>query len=107
MVKATIKMLEEKLDSAKDDLEGAKARIVWLEAKIGKDMQTNDRRTPTEVTALESTPVVEAPPPPVVTGPESAPVVPRPPAPTAPQSECDDEACRRHKQKPDSCVEPE
>ena len=59
------------------------------------------------VTALESTSVVRAPQFPVVTGPESAPVVPHPPAPTAPQSECDDEACRRHKQKPDSCVEPE
>ena len=49
--------------------------------------------------------MVRAPQFPVVTGPESAPVVPHPPAPTAPQSECDDEACRLHQQKPDSCVE--
>ena len=75
-----IKMLEENLNSAK-------ARIEWLEAANKNVMQTNDCRIPAEVTALESTSVVGAPPSPVVTGPDPAPVV-------APQSESVDEACR-------------
>ena len=95
-----IKMLEDNLHSAKEGLDGAKARIVWLESKIEQVTQTNDRRTPAEGTALESTSVVETPPPPVVTGPAPAPVV-------APQSESARAACLWHKDIPDSCVEPE
>ena len=95
-----IKMMEDDLRSAKEDLDGAKARIVWLESKIEQVTQTNDRRTPAEGTALESTSVVETPPPPVVTGPAPAPVV-------APQSESDRAACLWHTDIPDSCVKPE
>ena len=57
-------MLEDNLHSAKEGLDGAKARIAWLESKIEQVTRTNDRRTPAEGTALESTSVVETPPPP-------------------------------------------
>ena len=56
-------------------------------------MQTDDRGIPAVVTAPPQ-------PAPVVRAPHS-------PALTAPQSESDDEACRWHKHKPDSCVEPD
>ena len=95
-----INILEEKLHSAKDDLDGAKARIEMLEAEIEMVMQTKDRRIPAEVTALEFTSVVEAPPFPVVTGPAPAPVV-------APQSESADEPCRWHKQTEGPRVKPQ
>ena len=89
----TMKVMEENLHLAKEEICGAKARIEMLEADIKKVVQTDDRGIPA---------VVTAPPHPasVVRAPHS-------PALTAPQSESDDEACRWHKHKPDSCVEPD
>ena len=105
----TMKVMEENLHLAKEEICGSKARIEMLEADIKKVVQTDDRGIPAVVTAPpQPAPVVRAPQSPVVTAPESAPVVraPHSPALTAPQSESDDEACRWHKHKPDSCVEP-
>ena len=106
----TMKVMEENLHLAKEEICGAKARIEMLEADIKKVVQTDDRGIPAVVTAPpQPAPVVRAPQSPVVTAPESAPVVraPHSPALTAPQSESDDEACRWHKHVPDSCVEPD
>ena len=89
----TMKVMEENLHLAKEEICGAKARIEMLEADIKKVVQTDDRGIPAVVTAPpQPAPVVRAPQSPVV---------------TAPQSESDDEACRWHKHKPDSCVEPD
>ena len=110
MVEKTMKKVEERLHLAKEEICGAKARMEMLEADIKKVVQTDDRGIPAVVTAPpQPAPVVRAPQSPVVTAPESAPVVraPHSPALTAPQSESDDEACRWHKHKPDSCVEPD
>ena len=106
----TMKVMEENLHLAKEEICGAKARIEMLEADIKKVVQTDDRGIPAVVTAPpQPAPVVRAPQSPVVTALGSAPVVGAPlsPALTAPQSEADDEACRWHKYKPDSCVEPD
>ena len=98
----TMKVMEENLHLAKEEICGSKARIEMLEADIKKVVQTDDRGIPAVVTAPpQPAPVVRAPQSPVVTAPESAPVV------RAPQSESDDEPCRWHKHKPDSCVEPD
>ena len=97
----TMKVMEENLHLAKEEICGAKARIEMLEADIKKVVQTDDRGIPAVVTAPpQPAPVVRAPQSPVVTAPHS-------PALTAPQSESDDEACRWHKHKPDSYVEPD
>ena len=81
----TMKVMEENLHLAKEEICGAKARIEMLELLA--------RGIPAVVTAPpQPAPVVRAPQSPVV---------------TAPQSESDDEACRWHKHKPDSCVEPD
>ena len=81
----TMKVMEENLHLAKEEICGAKARIEMLELLA--------RGIPAVVTGTGSpAPVVRAPQSPVV---------------TAPQSESDDEACRWHKHKPDSCVEPD
>ena len=105
MVEKTMKKVEERLHLAKEEICGAKARMEMLEADIKKVVQTDDRGIPAVVTA----PPQHAPQSPVVTASESAPVVtaPHSPALTAAQSESDDEACRWHKYKPDSCVEPD
>ena len=93
MFEKTMKVMEENLHLAKEEICGAKARIEMLEADIKKVVQTDDRGIPAVVTAPpQPAPVVRAPQSPVV---------------TAPQSESDDEACRWHKHKPDSCVEPD
>ena len=93
VMKETMKGMEENLHLAKEEICGAKARIEMLEADIKNVVQTDDRGIPAVVTAPpQPAPVVRAPQSPVV---------------TAPQSESDDEACRWHKHKPDSCVEPD
>ena len=110
MFEKTMKVMEENLHLAKEEICGAKARIEMLEADIKKVVQTDDRGIPAVVTAPpQPAPVVRAPQSPVVTASESAPVVraPQLPALQARQSESDDEPCGWHKHKPDSCVEPD
>mgnify|MGYP006265459905 CR=1 FL=1 len=110
MFEKTMKVMEENLHLAKEEICGAKARMEMLEADIKKVVQTDDRGIPAVVTAPpQPAPVVRAPQSPVVTARESAPVerAPHSPALTAPQSESADELCRWHKHKPDSCVEPD
>ena len=93
MFEKTMKVMEENLHLAKEEICGAKARIEMLEADIKKVVQTDDRGIAAVVTAPpQQEPVVRAPQSPVV---------------TAPQSESDDEPCGWHKHKPDSCVEPD
>ena len=109
MFEKTMKVMEENLHLAKEEICGAKARMEMLEADIKKVVQTDDRGTPAVVTAPpQPAPVVRAPQSPVVTARESAPVerAPHSPALSAPESEpVVTEPCRWHKHKPDSCVE--
>ena len=93
MFEKTMKVMEENLHLAKEEICGAKARIEMLEADIKKVVQTDDRGIPAVVTAPpQPAPVVRAPQSPVV---------------TAPQSESGDEPCGWHTHQPDSCVEPD
>ena len=64
----TMKVMEENLHLAKEEICGAKARIEMLEADIKKVVQTDDRGIPAVVTAPpQPAPVAEAPQSPVVT----------------------------------------
>ena len=90
-MKVLVLGFEERIKMLEENLHSSKARIEWLEAVNKNVVQTNGCRILAEVTASESTPVVEAPPSPVITGPEPAPVV-------APQTESVDETCGWHKQ---------
>ena len=107
MFEKTMKVMEENLHLAKEEICGAKARIEMLELLA--------RGIPAVVTGTGSpAPVVRAPQSPVVTALGSAPVVGAPlsPALTAPQSEAkwrgeDEDDCRWHKHKPESVVDPD
>ena len=109
MFEKTMKVMEENLHLAKEEICGAKARMEMLEADIKKVVQTDDRGIPAVVTAPpQPAPVVRAPQSPVVTARESAPVerAPHSPALSAPESEpVVTKPCGWHKHKPDSCVE--
>ena len=109
MFEKTMKVMEENLHLAKEEICGAKARIEMLEADIKNVVQTDDRGIPAVVTAPpQPAPVVRAPQSPVVTARESAPVerAPHSPALSALESEpVVTKPCGWHKHKPDSCVE--
>ena len=109
MFEKTMKVMEENLHLAKEEICGAKARMEMLEADIKKVVQTDDRGIPAVVAAPpQPAPVVRAPQSPVVTARESAPVerAPHSPALSAPESEpVVTKPCGWHKHKPDSCVE--
>ena len=109
MFEKTMKVMEENLHLAKEEICGAKARMEMLEADIKKVVQTDDRGIPAVVTAPpQPAPVVRAPQSPVVTARESAPVERAPHSPALSASESAPvvkKPCGWHKHKPDSFVE--
>ena len=101
MFEKTMKVMEENLHLAKEEICGAKARIEMLELVA--------RGIPAVVTERpHPAPVVRAPQSPVVTARESAPVERAPHSPALSASESAPvvkKPCGWHKHKPDSCVE--
>ena len=103
-----MKVIEENLHLAKEEICGSKARIEMLEAR-STCPPCDGPRIPAVVTAPpQPAPVVRQPQSPVVTARESAPVERAPHSPALSASESAPvvtKPCGWHKHKPDSCVE--